>query len=153
MIEARKPDRDTVIPIIKLKVLPEQEQNVAPNAVSIAQGSVEPGSTTFGLWDGETPVGLLMFIDVARSRACQEEGDDPDSIYIWRLMIDAAHQGKGYGGRAIALVENHARALGRGKVMLSAVPGPNSPIPFYEKLGYAKTGRIVDDELELAKSV
>lgn len=151
MMDARKIDRDTVIPLIRLDVSPEQSQNVAPNAVSIAQASVEPGATIFGLWDDDTPVGLLSFIDVARSRPCQEDGDDPDSIYIWRLMIDKGFQGKGFGTAAVELVENHARALGRTSVTLSAEPDGATPIPFYERLGYHKTGHVIDGEAVLKK--
>ena len=153
MLDARKIDRDTVLSLIKLRVLPEQEKNVAPNAVSIAQASVEPGATIFGLWDGDTPVGLLSFIDVARSRPCQEDGDDPDSIYVWRLMIDKDHQGRGYGRAAMELVENHARALGRASVALSSEPDGLSAVPFYERLGYSLTGRVMDGEVELKKAL
>lgn len=154
MFEARKMNRDTVGAIMRLRVRPDQQDNVASNSVSIAQAAYEPGATVLGLWDDDVAVGLLSFIDVSRSRPAQELGDDPASIYVWRLMIDVDHQAKGLGRKAMELVENHARTLGRESVYVTAVPdSASTPVPFYEKLGFAKTGRIIDDEVELKKLI
>lgn len=151
MLDWRKVDQDTVNPLLRLSVFPHQDANVAPNSVTIAQASVEPGATVWGLWAGETPVGLLAYIDVALSPSCQADGDDPTALYVWRLMIDKDHQRNGYGAATMARVADVAAEIGRSRVLVSAAQGDHSPVPFYEKLGYARTGRIVDEEIMLER--
>ena len=46
--------------------------------------------------DGDTPVGFVMIAD---------EVDDPDYIphYLWKLLIDERHQGRGLGTATLDL--------------------------------------------------
>lgn len=151
MLERREITRETLRPLLKLAVRPDQAHLVAPNSVTVAQCAYEqPGGYVWGLWDGETAVGLLAMIH-PHEYLHLEDGDDPDGAYIWRLMIDAAHQGKGYGTAAIALCREQARAWGLPRVALSVVQADDSNIGFYERLGFTRTGGIVDDELVLSR--
>ena len=69
MLERREITRETLSPILKLKVRPGQEHLVAPNAVTVAQCAYEqPGGYVWGLWDGEQPVGLIAMIGWAVRR-------------------------------------------------------------------------------------
>jgi RimJ/RimL family protein N-acetyltransferase len=70
--------------------------------------------------------------------------------YLWRLLIDRMHQRRGIG----ELVVKAVAALADEQLYTSCVDGvPGSPRPFYERLGFTPTGRIVDDELELVLKV
>ena len=62
-------------------------------------------------------------------------------------MIDHSHQGKGYGRQALALVIDHARSRSVPQLLLSVVPGENSPQDFYEGAGFKLTGDLDDGEL------
>ena len=149
MIEPREIDFYTLSPIINLKVRADQEHLVAPNAITIAQYHYEPAGWVRGLWDGETPVGLIAMINPLIESPSFEDGDRMDAAYLWRLMIADVHQGKGYGAQAIDIAFRQARAWGFSKLNTSVVPGENCPMPFYERLGLEQTGEKFGEEIEL----
>jgi len=73
--------------------------------------------------------------------------DEPaDQLYVWRIMIDAKHQRKGYGAKAMRWVIDEARRRGVASVALSHQPKPGNAGPFYEKLGFRYSGRVDHDE-------
>ena len=134
----REITRDTLRDILQLKVAPEQEKFVAGNAVSIAQAHFHPEVAWFrGIYAGDTPVGFVML-------------EDDQSAYtytLWRFMIDAAHQGKGYGRRAIERVIEHVRTRPAAiELLTSVVRAEGGPGPFYEQLGFTYTGDISEGE-------
>ena len=93
-----------------------------------------------GIYAGDTAVGFLML------------SDQPDKprYYLWRFMIDAAHQGRGYGMAAMKLLIDHVRTRPNGTEMfLSYVPAEGGPEHFYAKLGFADTGRVKGGEREM----
>jgi diamine N-acetyltransferase len=50
--------------------------------------------------------------------------------FLWRLLIDARLQGRGFGKAALDLVADHVRTRPDAHVLLtSVVPGPACPIP------------------------
>jgi len=67
--------------------------------------------------------------------------DPPEVFWIWRFMVDAGHQGKGYGWRALELLVEEARADGAGEIKLSFHPGEHSPQGFYERFGLQRLAR------------
>jgi diamine N-acetyltransferase len=79
--------------------------------------------------------------------------DDPDApeYYLWRLMIDAMHQGMGFGQRAIALLVDYVRTRPDAQELLvSYRPRPHSPRDFYLKQSFRDTGRIEEGEVMLS---
>ena len=96
------------------------------------------------MYDDETRVGFVMISD---------EVGAPGYIaqYLWRLIIDESHQRKGYGTAALDLVVEYFRNRPGVEMMwTSAGQGEGSPIPFYERYGFERTGEIVfDDEVLL----
>ena len=83
------------------------------------------------------PVGFVMVYRDAAARV----------FYIWRFMIDARHQGRGFGRRALELLVDEARRDGAGEVTLSVVPGEHSAREFYARLGFEETGELEGDEV------
>jgi diamine N-acetyltransferase len=138
-VTLREVTKDTVRSVVGLAVSPEQKGFVAPNAVSISQAYFERDRAWFrAVYAGETPVGFVML------------SDDPDKpeYYLWRFMIDHRYQRSGIGRRALELLIEHVRTRPRATDLLtSCVPGEGTPIPFYEKLGFALTGEKDDGEL------
>lgn len=128
---------ETVRAICNLTVHPYQAELVAPNAVSIAQAYFEPTAWFRAIYAGDTPVGFVMVDDNA---------DDQD-YFLWRFMIAAEHQGKGYGKRAMDLVVNYVSGRpGATELRTSYVPGDGSPCGFYAKCGFEETGEVEDGE-------
>jgi diamine N-acetyltransferase len=67
---------------------------------------------------------------------------------ICRLLVDAGHQGKGYGRRTVELVCDHVRTRPGGTELLTSwVPGGDGPEGFYLKLGFQLTGEVDEDEV------
>jgi diamine N-acetyltransferase len=68
--------------------------------------------------------------------------------YLWRYMIDERYQGRGFGRAALALVVDHVRTLpGATELLVSWVPEPGGPEPFYRGLGFEPTGEVDGDEV------
>ena len=134
--------------LIKLRVSSTQEAFVASNATSLAQAAYEPLGRPLGLYVDGQPVGFLLLFDA------QHDPTDPrDTLYVWRLMVAADHQGQGVGRRAMAWVIDEARRAGVAHVTLSHVDKPGHAGAFYQKLGFAYTGKVDDGELEMAMPV
>lgn len=129
---------ETVRAICRLEVGRAQFRFVAPNAVSFAEALFEPHAWYRAIAADGEPVGFLMLYD------------DPDEpvYYLWRFMIDARHQGKGYGAKAIEILVEHLRGRPRAtELKTSWVPGEGSPEGFYRRLGFEPTGEIDDGEV------
>lgn len=149
-LERRPVDRGSLRALFRLKVLENQQPLVAPNEITIAQQAYEPASAVWGLWDGETAVGLLAMIDMSRYPD-PEEADDRKSAYIWRLMIGADYQGKGHGRAAIAEAEVVAREWGLSRLSLSFVDVEDGAEGFYLRNGFVRTGHLIDGEVQMVK--
>ncbi len=150
-IDRRKVTKEHLRTLFELKVRDDQPGLVAPNEITLAQAAYEgAGAYVWGLWDGGIAVGLIAMIH-SGEYADLEEGDDPEAAYIWRLMIGADHQGRGYGRAALEEAAKQARDWKLPKLTVTVVDSPISPLPFYERAGFSRTGRIVDDEIELMR--
>jgi diamine N-acetyltransferase len=138
-VELREITAETVRTVTALRVAPEQDGYVAPNAVSIAEAYFEPKAWFRAIAAGEELVGFAM---VYRDATAGE-------FYLWRFMIDARHQGRGFGRRAMELLIEEARRDGVEAVKLSVVPGDGSALAFYARLGFEETGKVEDGEVEM----
>ncbi|UAB89692.1 GNAT family N-acetyltransferase [Ruegeria sp. SCSIO 43209] len=153
MPELRLLTRETLRPIAALSVRDDQTTFVAPNLMTMAQSLFEPGSEIYGIWEDETPVGLLAVVDMSHPDADLDEGDDPDRVYIWRLMVDQAYQGNGFGRSALDFAKALAQEKGRANLVISVVDEPGGALPLYERFGFSRTGRIVEGEVELVMAL
>lgn len=143
-VTLREIDADTVRTICALRVTPAQERLVAHNAVSIAQAYFEPAAWFRAVYAEAEPVGFAMLYDPTRASAPERR----DTCYLWRFMIAAAHQHRGYGAAALALLIGHARTLaGVSRFALSFVPAEGDPRDFYARFGFRETGEVDDGEV------
>jgi diamine N-acetyltransferase len=136
-VTLREVTGETVRAVCALEVAPEQRGFVAPNAFSIAEAYFEPKAWFRAVYAGETPVGFVML------------HDDPDAgeYFLWRFMIAAEHQGRGYGRQALDLVVAHVRTRPGATALLSSyVPGDAGPGEFYRRYGFVETGEIDEGE-------
>jgi diamine N-acetyltransferase len=146
MVTLREITGETVVQICNLSdTLPEQQQKmVAPNAHSIAQAHFEEKAWFRAIYADETPVGFIMLYDDA----------DGPKYFLWRLMIAAPYQGKGYGRRAIEQLVAYVRTRpGAAELLASYVPIEGGPEGFYRKLGFEPTGQIMDHEIVMRLSL
>lgn len=140
--------------ILELKVSEEQKAFVAGNDVSIIEaytsitgnGQVFP----FGIYEGAVPVGFLMV-----GFGADDCWDDAPAIAhgnydLRRLMIDAKHQGKGYGKEALKLALEFIRTLPCGKAdycWLSYEPNNKVARDLYRSYGFFETGEKDGEEV------
>lgn len=154
LVTLREITRKTVREITALGVKPEQENNVESNAVSLAEAYFEPGAWFRAVYAGDEPVGFVMLFDPTLPGVVTDASDVKGDVELWRFMIDAKHQSYGYGRQALDLVCDHLRSRGDvASLRSSYVPGPQGAEAFYLGYGFHKTGRLVDDEVEIEISI
>jgi RimJ/RimL family protein N-acetyltransferase len=73
--------------------------------------------------------------------------------FLWRLLVDARHQGRGIGTRALRLVAEGLAADGDSVLKTSWVDAPGGPERFYRKLGFVPTGEVDDGEIVASVSI
>ena len=126
--------------VLALRVSPAQDRFVSGVARSLIDAATEPEGKPWiraVLADG-IPVGFVMVSwDVV-----PVPGRLWGPYYLWRLLVDARHQGRGYGTAAVRLVADAVRAGGGDTLFTSCGQGEGSPQPFYEALGFVPTGEV-----------
>ncbi len=93
--------------------------------------------------DGEQLVGFVMISDGIPAEELAADDDIVGPYFLWRLLIDAGHQGQGYGRATIDAIVDYLRTRPDGDVLLtSCTAGDGSPQPFYLHYGFEKTGEV-----------
>ncbi|MGA9159267.1 MAG: GNAT family N-acetyltransferase [Actinomycetota bacterium] len=129
-----------------LRVSPTQERFVSSVPESLQEAADEPDGRAicWAVYADETPVGFVMIAD---------EVGAPGYIahYLWKLLIDERYQRRGYGSATLDLIVEYFKSRpGVDVIWTSAGQGDGSPIPFYMRYGFERTGEIVfDDEVLL----
>jgi diamine N-acetyltransferase len=138
--------KDTVRAICRLDAGDGGTQ-VSPNAVSIAQAYFSQEAWLRAIHaDGEL-AGFLMLYDPTLSSASEEK-----EFMLWRLMIDARHQGRGIGHAAVARLCDHVRTRPGGNALyVSHVKEVDRLARFYASLGFTYTGDEEDGELWMVR--
>ena len=147
---------ETVRQITALDVTDQQRGYVASNAVSIAEAHFNPGAWFRAVYAADEPVGFVMLLDPDAPGALVRSPISPQSIALWRLMIDHRHQHKGYGRQTLDLIFAHVRVNLRAKRIISSyVPGAHGPEAFYLRYGFHGTGGFRADgcEIEISKDL
>ena len=146
MPEIRPVTKENWKELIKLKVRDDQKHFVASNLYSIAQsqfGEEYEGHWElfpFGIYDGETPVGFLMYgLNLLHPK---------QQAFIIRLMVDEKYQGRGFGRFGMEKMIEIIRADERvGQVGISYEPENEGARRLYATLGFVETGEMVEDEV------
>ena len=135
-----------------LAVTPDQETYVAGVAESLEEAAGTPAACPWyrAVYAGDEPVGFVMLSDGI-------PGGFPEYLgpyFLWRLLIDARRQREGLGTAALDLALDYLRIRpGFDTLLTSVVPGPNSPIGFYLRYGFVRTGEVFGGEDVLALRV
>jgi histidinol dehydrogenase len=140
----RPVDRSNAEAVMKLQVAAGQRAFVSPVERSLAQVAYEPCGRALAMFDGDVPVGMMLLYDLRK-----DEEDPANQLYVWRLLVDARFQRRGYGRLAMAWVLDEARREGYAAVGLSHVDKPGHAGAFYQKLGFAYTGEVDGVELKM----
>jgi diamine N-acetyltransferase len=139
LAEITDANRDAVT---ALRVHPAQERFVATVEKSFRDARENPEANPWfrAACDGDTPVGFVMLSwDVVPGPGLV------GPYFLWRLLIGAEHQRRGYGRAILDEVVALLRAEGAAELFTSCVPGEGSPEPFYRGYGFVPTGETDDD--------
>jgi diamine N-acetyltransferase len=105
--------------------------------------------------EGGQLVGFVMISDGIPREVLDADPDIVGPYFLWRLLIDVRHQGRGYGAATIDAIVDYLRTRpGAEALYVSSVEGENTPMTFYQHYGFVLTDRVADGEqvlrLELA---
>lgn len=125
---------------VSLRVREDQVKFVASNAISLVQLNFLENFHAKGIYYGEEMVGFTLYgID-----------EDDHEYWIYRMMIDQKHQGKGYGKEAVKLVIDDIKNIKEDRhqtISLSYEPTNEHAKRIYEKMGFQEIdGLIIGDE-------
>lgn len=133
-MEFREVTLENLKEIIALKVHPDQENLVADNLYSVAQVGLKDDGWCRAAYVDDLPVGFFAAVD----EPCGT------TKYVWRFMIDHAHQGKGYGKEMMMkLLEEFFSDPAIELVDLSVIRDPGSAEGFYKNCGFQATEECV----------
>ncbi|HWC71972.1 MAG TPA: GNAT family N-acetyltransferase [Actinomycetota bacterium] len=144
MITLRDLEDSDLDAVLALRLAPGQRRFVSTVPESLAEAEEEPGARpiTWAVYRDEMPVGFVMIAD---------EVEEPYiAHYLWKLLIDERYQRQGLGTATLDLVVRYfLDRPGVDSITTSAVEGAGSPIPFYERYGFQRTGEMHDEEVVL----
>lgn len=141
-ISLRNIDHENWRKCVRLKVAEDQRSFVADNAVSLAQASYEPEHklVPLAVYHNDEMVGFAMY--------GQANFEGQDLWVIFRLMMDRAHQGKGYGRAAmLQIIERMKTIPGCDSIYISFVPENIAAQKLYASLGFVDTGLVDEGEI------
>lgn len=138
----KKIDESNFLDAFHMKLKDGQDAFVSHPIRSLAQAYVYYHQCTpFGIYYGGTMVGYIMVI----------YDYDLEEYNIWHMMIDAQHQGKGFGKQAMSKCLEYIAAKPFGtsrKVVLTCNEANPAAICMYKGLGFTETGNQDGDEIE-----
>jgi diamine N-acetyltransferase len=144
LVEITDDNRDAVC---ALRVRPGQERFVASVAKSLQDAVTTPEGEPWyrAVYSGSEPVAFVMLSwNVPPGR--------PGVLgpyFLWRLLVDGRHQGRGIGRAVLDEVVSLVRADGGTELLTSHQPGDDGPGAFYRKYGFAPTGDVDHGEVVL----
>lgn len=124
--------------VADLELAPAQRDLVASAVYSLAESKFDPAARPRAIYAGKRVVGFLMY----------ELSSNKKKAFIYRFMIDRAHQGKGYGRAALAAaIKEIAGISGVMKISICYMAGNCVARKFYADLGFREVGRDSDGEV------
>jgi len=126
--------------VLALRVAPDQERFVGSVEGALADAGEYPHAKPWyrAVVAGGGPVGFVMV-----SWNCEPQ--PPEIIgpwFLWKLLIDERHQGRGYGSEVVQQVAELVRAEGATELLTSYVVQDGGPAGFYQRLGFVPTGEL-----------
>lgn len=119
-----------------LRVHRTQHTLIASNEKSLQQAAANPQLVTRALVNADKVVGFAMY-----------EKRKDGSAYIWRVMVEAEHQGRGLGRRLMELLLDELQDAGLRPVFISHRPENRVAARLFESLGFFEVDFEADGEV------
>ncbi|MGI9609423.1 MAG: GNAT family N-acetyltransferase [Acidimicrobiia bacterium] len=131
--------------VLSLQIRPDQQRFTGGTfAEALADADEFPEAKPWprAVYLDDEPVGFVML-------SWDVEPDPPTIIgpwFLWKLLIDEDHQGRGLGGQIVDLIAARIRREGATELLTSYVDEEGGPGSFYAKLGFVPTGERDDND-------
>ena len=141
MIRLEKINADNYRQCLDLKVSEEQQYFVSSNVDSLAKAYVFYDRVTpFAIYNDNLMVGFMLI----------RFNEELNNYFIWQLMIDEKHQGKGYGKQAMNLAIEWMKKDNRcHEIVLTYIAGNEQAKKMYTQLGFEPMGETLDGEVDM----
>lgn len=128
--------------VAALQVTPDQAPYVGDTAFNLSQAQADPASEAMAILDGDTVIGFYR-LDYAPNAVAGRDFGTP-SVGLRALMLDASHQGRGDGTRAIRALcaDLQRRHPLRSLLVLTVNCRNRSAVAAYRKAGCVDTGEL-----------
>lgn len=126
----------------QLTLSDEQQAYMEPNAISLLQAMYEPTLRAYAIYEDETMVGFLMYNTVL---------EELDARWVYRIMVDHAHQRKGIGRKATELMLEEVEQLGTEPIVVGYHPDNRGAHRLYESLGFVDEGNRFGREMAVIR--
>ncbi len=142
LIELNKRAREFLL----LEVGEKQKNLVASVAQSFADALFPPAD-----YENGAPLpwirGVLRNSEPAAFIMCADPTERQKDPWLWRLLVDRSHQGRGVGKFAVESVLVRYREMGCARVLVCWVPTEGNAGDFYKKIGFVETGEKMGEEI------
>lgn len=119
---------------VKLEVSDAEKHYVDRNVFAIAEWKFEPENKIRAIYSRSELVGMLAYY--------YHDGYYGQFYWLYHLMIEPVHQGKGHGQDAVNLAVAEMRELGATDIVTSHHPENIRAKHIYEKLGFKSNGAL-----------
>jgi diamine N-acetyltransferase len=126
--------------VLALRVAPGQERFVSSVRYAIREAAENPHGNPWyrAVYAGDEPVGFVMLSWNVEPQPPEINGP----WFLWKLLIDEGHQGRGNGFQVVRQIAQLVRSEGGTELLTSYVPYDGGPAGFYERLGFVPTGEL-----------
>jgi GNAT superfamily N-acetyltransferase len=144
-IELREVTDDVREALRSIRLGPGQDRFVSSIEESLAEAEMYPQANPWcrAVYAEGVAVGFVMI--------CWDVVPDPPELrgpwFLWKLLIDEQHQGRGFGREVVLAIADLVRQNGGDALLTSFVDEPGGPRRFYEDLGFVPTGDVDHGEI------
>ncbi|WP_130862074.1 GNAT family N-acetyltransferase [Bacilliculturomica massiliensis] len=139
MITFKNVDRENFTAVISMEVNDAQKGFMEDNLYSLAECAFEESFVAKAIYSDDRPVGFMLYYFVE---------DDPDYVFLHRLMIDRSQQGKGLGRAALLAAMDLFKEEFPSIACVELMHYPDNKIgaAMYDALGFLPTGEHRESE-------
>jgi len=138
-IDLREINKNNWSDCVNLSVSSAQRGFLPDNSYSLAQAAYEPECVPLGIYANEKLIGFAMYATTEFAGEVVQ--------WIYRLMIDAKSQNKGFGKEAVIQLIKYIKSRHNEQVILSYVRENKIAKNLYASCGFNETGERYNDEV------